>query len=485
MSNTNKMDHLYDQVTAFIEQSLGAVLQKSLSATGYADLESAVASSRTLLEKFRDKTNDDIRELRELSEWETFTIAFYGETNAGKSTLIETLRILLGDSEKLATQQQFQALAKELHIDAESIAALEKSVQQLQGQLTESQRNADSLAKQLLNEEIQQHARLTALIATIANKRKNLSIWQKLVYLFKKLDEEKALLAQEQALAQLKESQKAKLESIASEPIQIRTRLDACKSDLAKVESTFEKLIPLQDGCIIGNGRSDFTLQSHAYHFTAGGQKFQLVDVPGIEGDEKQVMSVIDTSVKKAHAVFYVTRNAAPPGSGSDGQEGTIDKIKRQLGKQTEVWAIFNKSATNPQVLQGQTLINSNDSVGLAEMDMSLTASLGAETYKGHLCVSGMPAFLASASCLIPNNPHFRSREKFLSVMGGDEILERSGMNAFLQFLRSDLCQNFQTKIRDANLKKLRSCLQEGIVHLNQARDNFAALLHKSLLSKR
>lgn len=205
MSNTNKMDHLYDQVTAFIEQSLGAVLQKSSSATGYADLESAVASSRTLLEKFRDKTNDDIRELRELSEWETFTIAFYGETNAGKSTLIETLRILLGDSEKLATQQQFQALAKELHIDAESIAALEKSVQQLQGQLTESQRNADSLAKQLLNEEIQQHARLTALIATIANKRKNLSIWQKLVYLFKKLDEEKALLAQEQALAQLKE----------------------------------------------------------------------------------------------------------------------------------------------------------------------------------------------------------------------------------------------------------------------------------------
>lgn len=479
MSNTNKMDHLYDQVTAFIEQSLGAVLQKSSSATGYADLESAVASSRTLLEKFRDKTNDDIRELRELSEWETFTIAFYGETNAGKSTLIETLRILLGDSEKLATQQQFQALAKELHIDAESIAALEKSVQQLQGQLTESQRNADSLAKQLLNEEIQQHARLTALIATIANKRKNLSIWQKLVYLFKKLDEEKALLAQEQALAQLKESQKAKLESIASEPIQIRTRLDACKSDLAKVESTFEKLIPLQDGCIIGNGRSDFTLQSHAYHFTAGGQKFQLVDVPGIEGDEKQVMSVIDTSVKKAHAVFYVTRNATPPGSGSDGQEGTIDKIKRQLGKQTEVWAIFNKSATNPQVLQGQTLINSNDSVGLAEMDMSLTASLGAETYKGHLCVSGMPAFLASASCLIPNNPHFRSREKFLSVMGGDEILERSGMNAFLQFLRSDLCQNFQTKIRDANLKKLRSCLQEGIVHLNQARDNFANAAQK------
>lgn len=52
-----------------------------------------------LLEMFRENTKQHIRELRELAEWDTFTIAFYGETNAGKSTLIETLRILLGDSE--------------------------------------------------------------------------------------------------------------------------------------------------------------------------------------------------------------------------------------------------------------------------------------------------------------------------------------------------------------------------------------------------
>ena len=61
MSNTHKMSQLYDQVTAFVDQSLEAVLQKSSSRTGYIDLESAVASSRTLLEKFRDKTHDDVR----------------------------------------------------------------------------------------------------------------------------------------------------------------------------------------------------------------------------------------------------------------------------------------------------------------------------------------------------------------------------------------------------------------------------------------
>ena len=479
MSNTTKTDQFYDKVTALVDQSLATVLKKDSVTNGNQDLESAIASSRSLLERMRDRTNEDIRELRELSEWDTFTIAFYGETNAGKSTLIETLRILLEDSDKLATQQQFRDLAKDLRLDPDSLASLDLSIQKLQAQLTDSQQHADQLARQLTNEEQQQTAGLDALQATIKHKRKSLNFWQKLVYMFKKLDEEQALPERELALTQLRARNQARLEAIAAEPHKIQVELAAKVDEKTNVERAFERLVPLQDGSIIGNGRSDFTLQSHSYRFAAGGQQYQLVDVPGIEGDEKQVLSAIDSSVKKAHAVFYVTRNATPPGSGSDGQEGTIDKIKRQLGKQTEVWAIFNKSATNPQVLQGQALISQNDAIGLADMGKFLTASLGTETYKGHVCVSGMPAFLAAANCLVPNNPHLRSREKFLACMGREEILQRSGMQDFLQFLRSDLCQNFQTKIRNANLKKIRNCLQDGISHLNQARDNFAHAAQK------
>ena len=479
MSNTNKTDQFYDQVTTLVDQSLAAVLKKGSTTNGNQDIESAIANSRTLLEQMRDRTNKDIRELRELSEWDTFTIAFYGETNAGKSTLIETLRILLGDSEKLATQQKFRDLAMDLRVDSESLASLELSIQKLQAQLADSQQLANHLTEQLKREEQQQAVGLNVLRAAIEHKRKSQNLWQKLMRIFKKLDEEKALPERELALVQLKAGNQARLETIAAEPRKIQAELAAKTGEKAKVDSAFARLAPLQDGCIIGNGRSDFTLQSHSYRFVAGGQQFQLIDVPGIEGDEKQVMSAIDSSVKKAHAVFYVTRNATPPGSGSEGQEGTIDKIKRQLGKQTEVWAIFNKSATNPQVLQGQTLVTQNDAVGLSDMGKSLTASLGTETYRGHVCVSGMPAFLAAATCLVPNNPHVRSREKFLASMGRDEILQRSGMHAFLQFLRSELCQNFQTKIRDANIKKIRSCLQDGISHLHQARDNFANAAQK------
>ncbi len=479
MPNTNKTDHFYDQVITMVDQSLAAVLSKAAVTNGNLDLEGAIASSKTLLEKFREKTNEDIRELRDISEWDTFTIAFYGETNAGKSTLIETLRILLGDGEKLAMQHQFKMLAKNLHVDPDSLAALEKSIQQLELQLTEIQSQAEILEQKLRGEEQQKNAQLKALKATIEHKRKNMRMWQRLLFLFKKLDEEKALLAQELQLVQLKAGNNVKLKTIAAEALKLRAELNARRSDQAQVESSFAQLVPLQDGNIIGNGRSDFTLQSNAYRFTANVQKFQLIDVPGIEGDEKQVMSAIESSVKKAHVVFYVTRAATPPGSGSEGQEGTIDKIKRQLGKQTEVWAIYNKSATNPMVLHGETLLNQNDSIGLMDMGKSLIGTLGAETYKGHICVSGMPAFLASASCLVPNNPHVKSREKFLMAMSASDILKRSGMDAFLQFIRAELCQNFQKKIRDANLKKIRSGLQEGLDYLCQARDNFANAAQK------
>lgn len=474
MSEKNNEVKLYDQLTNMIERSLAEVLRKSSILNSNSELEDAISNSKELLENFLNQTKKDILELRNNSEWDTFTIAFYGETNAGKSTLIETLRILLGDSEKLATQQKFKTLAKELRIDPHSFAALENSIQKLESELTESQDQTDIFRQKTKGEEQQKIAQLEALKATIEHKRENLSLWQKLVFMFKKLDEEKVLTIQELQLSQLKAGNKVKLEAIASETIKLSAELNALRSDRVQVKNSFAQLVPLQDGNIIGNGRSDFTLQSHIYRFTANDQKFQLIDVPGIEGDEEQVMSAIESSVKKAHAVFYVTRAATPPGSGSEGQEGTIEKIKRQLGRQTEVWAIYNKSATNPQVLQGETLINQNDSIGLVEMGKSLTGTLGAETYKGHISVSGMPAFLASASCLVPNNSHIKSREKFLAAMSVSEILKRSGMDVFLNFIRTDICQNFQKKIRDANLKKIHGCLQEGIDHLHQARENFS-----------
>lgn len=56
------------------------------------------------IKQYLSNTNDDfkkqIEELEKSSEWDKFCIAFFGETNAGKSTIIESLRILYNEEER-------------------------------------------------------------------------------------------------------------------------------------------------------------------------------------------------------------------------------------------------------------------------------------------------------------------------------------------------------------------------------------------------
>ncbi|GAA9408815.1 hypothetical protein HpHA277_07370 [Helicobacter pylori] len=55
--------------------------------------------------------------------------------------------------------------------------------------------------------------------------------------------------------------------------------------------SEHAELKELQDGAIIGDGRSDFTLKTKSYTLKHNNQNFVLLDVLGIEGDEKKLNS--------------------------------------------------------------------------------------------------------------------------------------------------------------------------------------------------
>ncbi|GAA7278561.1 hypothetical protein UBN20_08360 [Helicobacter pylori] len=85
----------------------------------------------------------------------------------------------------------------------------------------------------------------------------------------------------------------------------------------------------MQDGAIIGDGRSDFTLKTQSYSFQYNHQTFTLLDVPGIEGREQKVIDQISNATQKAHAIFYVTKTPNPPQKGEEGKGGTIEKIQR------------------------------------------------------------------------------------------------------------------------------------------------------------
>ncbi len=220
-------------------------------------------SNQEALKVFQKLESESLKELESLKnneEWENFTIAFYGETGAGKSTLIECLRMFFKERSKVDQQERFKRLYSEKNHRGSGHALLE--------------------------------------------------------------------------------------------------------------------LEKLQDGAIIGDGRSDFTTETKSYTLKHNNKTFTLLDVPGIEGDEKKVIQQISNATQKAHAIFYVTKKPTPPQKGEERKRGTIEKIQKQLGSQTEIWAIYNKPINNPRAFK-DGLIDESEKESLKILNKEMKNILG------------------------------------------------------------------------------------------------------------
>lgn len=257
------------------------------------------------------KSLKELESLKNNEEWENFTIAFYGETGAGKSTLIECLRLFFKERSKVDQQERFKRL--------------------------------------------------------YSNYQNNY------------------------------------------------------QNDERKRQAILNELHSLQDGAIIGDGRSDFTLKTRSYPFQYNHQNFTLLDVPGIEGNEKKVIDQISNATQKAHAIFYVTKTPNPPQKGEEGKRGTIEKIQRQLGLQAEVWTIYNKPINSPRALK-DGLINENEKGSLKILNKEMKNILG-KHYMGHQIVSAQMAFYGLAQALIPGTDFDKNKQKFLKDFKAEELL--------------------------------------------------------------
>ncbi|GAA9625533.1 hypothetical protein HpHA92_12080 [Helicobacter pylori] len=265
------------------------------------------------LEVFQKLEFESLKELESLKnneEWENFTIAFYGETGAGKSTLIECLRLFFKERSKMDQQECFKRLYSDY----------------------------------------------------VKNHRGN-----------------------EHALLELEK---------------------------------------FQDGAIIGDGRSDFTKETKSYTLKHNNQSFVLLDVPGIEGDEKKVIQQISNATQKARAIFYVTKTPVSPQKGEERKEGTIEKIQNQLDSQTEVYTLFNKPINNPRALK-DGLIDENEKESLKILNEKMKAILG-KHYEGHQIVSAQAAFYGLSSALLPETDFYKNKQKFLEFFKVEELLLKS-----------------------------------------------------------
>ncbi len=181
--------------------------------------------------------------------------------------------------------------------------------------------------------------------------------------------------------------------------------------------------------------------------------------MPGIEGSEQKVIDQISNATQKAHAIFYVTKKPTPPQKGEERKEGTIEKIQKQLGSQTELWAIFNKPINSPRALK-DGLINENEKESLKTLDEKMKGVLG-EHYKGHQIVSAQMAFYGLSQALIPETDFDEKKQKFLKDFKAGELLYQSHFKPLAEFIAETLLENSRAKIIQSNCNKALKVVEQ------------------------
>ncbi len=185
-----------------------------------------------------------------------------------------------------------------------------------------------------------------------------------------------------------------------------------------------------------------------------------MLDVPGIEGNEKKVKQQISNATKKAHAIFYVTKTPAPPQKGEERKEGTIEKIQKQLDSQTEVYTLFNKPISSPRALK-DGLIDENEKKSLKNLDEKMKAILG-KHYKGHQIVSAQAAFYGLSSTLLPESDFYKNKQKFLEFFKAEELLlYKSQFKQLGKFIAGTLLENSRKKIMESNCNKALKVIEK------------------------
>ena len=427
------------------------------------------------LYKLNETIQKELNELKKISEWKKFTIAFYGETNAGKSTLIEALRIFLKEKSKVESQKKFKELAEKSGLTEEAFCKVRQIIMSKEKAIEEVQEILNKLDQKYAESIMRAEVEVRHLSELLEKIRKNQKWWQRFISLFIPIKEKEELVTARQLLSEIKAEKQKESEDFKSRlKTLLQEKKDAEAENTRLIKET-ESLKEFADGQIIGDGRSDFTRDNTSFDFNYNNHEFALIDVPGIEGDESVVRTAIEEAVKKAHAIFYVTRTARPPQTHEGEKEdkkGTLEKMKEHLGAQTEVWTIYNHAVNNPRSLK-QPLIGQGEKDGLQALDEKLKQEL-AEKYCQSLIVSARPAYLGLTECVIPGSKEANEQRKFLERFGErDKILELSGLPNFVEKLSSEIIVNYRNKIKRSNLNKACQTLDSSICDLKALSQKF------------
>lgn len=383
------------------------------------------AKNKEVLSTLKDLRNGFVKDVKKLDNnavWDRFTIAFFGETNAGKSTIIESLRISMKEDEKL---KNF-ALKKSLDF---SISELNVKSEELIASIIESKKR--------------QTKDLTLQIETIKERAKILeaTFWTNWLNVFRSWFGLLPIMFFAKKIKHLS-NEITKIELIVPEEDKSVLEL------FQEIKEQNQKKEDLYDGKIIGTGVPDFTQSCVEYYFNQEEKPFTLIDVPGIEGKESEYETIIMDAVSKAHCVFYVC-------SAEKLQEsGTVSKIKKYLKEQTEVYFLLNEKKHNYNYEDHHTFEAMHPRAEEFKINISkqMQNELG-EFYKGCYSLQGLMAFCSKAQ-IQEEKSNFKFQKKLLDKFGTYENLFSISQLEKVETLIKSQLNEMERKIINANVQK-------------------------------
>lgn len=471
--NIDDPSKLYRGVNAELDGIIGELTTESDD----EQLNGAQREAHSLLQEHRSNLQGQMEALETNAEWDIFTIAFYGETGAGKSTIIETLRVLLKEDSKLKDQEAFRDFQNKYKLTTQRLDGLHHEAERLGQELEDLRDNYEEASANYEKLSAESSDKIAKYRELILEQKRTASLWQKFLHLFRKMEEELSLAREEQQLRKIEAESESRLSALNEQKTGLENQLAEARKNLQEFRERLPELEALSDGGIIGDGRSDFTRRTQRFDFSVAGQGFALLDVPGIEGTERLIAEEIEKALQAAHAVFYVTNQPASPQTGAqERRKGTLEKIKTHLGASTEVWCVFNKKVINPKyALKDRPLISEDECASLQELEGKMEEQLGAH-FQGVRPLTSLPAFLAATDHFAPDSQNARRRKKALSEFEADQLVKLSGVEAFIRQIQDSLQEGSKHKIRRANLFKVKDALDKTAVVLDQVGEGISEL---------
>jgi len=229
-------------------------------------------------------------------------------------------------------------------------------------------------------------------------------------------------------------------------------------------KSTIIEALINGDGRSIGEGYKDFTKSVNNVSY----KNLNLMDMPGIEGREHQVIKNINYAVNKSHIVFYVV------GTNKEPEEQTILKIRKFLNNKVKVYSIINARG-KPTVYKFKKELKDKNIATVERRIEKKFADILGNNYSCNIIVNGHLALLKNDS--IKTTRFENDQIKALEIFGSKSHIEEFSNIQELTTLLDRFGKDISNDIIISNTYKFINNLGFILSNILREKKNFDSFL--------